>query len=261
MSLPNFISCKNTIEYIISKIQNKEFGIYLRYGDGDFNLANGQGDMLANPTPELQMLMLNSMKIEDNSVLFCIPHHNKELNTLEDGMYPGNHQYPLESVISNLNFLYKIRGNIPNNIYTNVALSYCSSHYEELVIKIHKEIKKYPVLFIGNFNYKSDFLKKLFGDNLEIIPTNSRDSFFQFDEIFNKLDNIYNKYENLDYYIIIMAAGCAGRGFSGEIYRRYNNRNYFIFDYGSLLDYLNNHVSRAYMEIDPPKKDYILLNI
>jgi hypothetical protein len=261
MALPNFVSCKKTVELLIDILENKKFGMYLRFGDGDFNLANGEGDMLANPSVELQELMQESMKINDNSVMICVPNHNRELNTLEEGMYPGNHEYSFESVIKYLKFLQHIRGNIPYNIYTNVALSYCGSHYPHLVVNIHKQIKKYPVIFIGNYKYKIDFLQKLFG-NLDIIPTNSRDSFLQFNDVFLELDNLYNnKYKDLEYFVIIMAAGCAGRGFSGKIYNKYKTRNYFVFDYGSLLDFLNNDISRAYMELDPPKADYILSNI
>jgi hypothetical protein len=77
----------------------------------------------------------------------------------------------------------------------------------------------------------------------------------------NKL--IQEKFKNNEYYVIIIAAGCASRAFSSEIYNNFfiNNPNFFLFDYGSLLDYLYGLNTRAYMDLMPPKKDYILDNI
>ena len=68
---------------------------------------------------------------------------------------------------------------------------------------------------------------------------------------------------NYEYYIIIMASGCASRAFASVIYNNYfiNNSNFFLFDYGSLLDYLYGLNTRAYMNLMPPKKNYILDNI
>jgi hypothetical protein len=224
----------------------------------------GLDELLAKSVPELQRKMIDSVKIDDESIMICVPHHCKDINTIEEGMYPGNHEYPLSYVEKFCGIIYSIRGSLPSKIYTNVSLSYCASHKCELVVNLHKELKKIPILFIGNHNYSKDFLEKLFGDRIDIIPTNERNSFFQHDFIFENFDKLYiEKYNKLEYFIIIMAAGCAGRAFSGEIYTRYYtlNKNFFILDYGSLIDYLWGDVTRAYMELDPPNKKYILDNI
>jgi hypothetical protein len=259
-----FVNCLNTVNIIFDFISNKKPGMYLRFGDGDFNLAENKSELLASANPEIAELMLRAMSIRDERVLICIPHHCKQIDTLEDGMYPGNHEYTIDYIVRFINILKSRTQTLPKLIYTNVALSYCSVHFPDTIINIHKEIKKYNVIYIGNYLYSDIFLQKLFGDNVTRINTNSNNAFNQKTLVFNELTRLmaerFNKY---DYYIIVIAAGCASRAFSSLIYDTYfvNNPNFFLFDYGSLLDYLYGLNTRAYMDLMPPKKDYILNNI
>jgi len=256
------VSTHETVQKIIEMIQKKQGGIYLRYGDGDFNILLGQYDMLANPTPEFQHWMRESMKISDDSVLTSIPHHCKEINTLEEGMCGGNHECPLhmfQGFIKNISTFH-----VPTRLYSSVALCYCASHFPDTVIELHREIKMNNVLYIGNTMYSNEFLSTLFGISLDQIHVPQRDSFLEHDRVFLEFDAMYQqKYKSLDFFVIIMAAGCGGRAFSGELYSKYyqHKRNFFILDYGSLLDCLWGYQSRAYMEIDPPKTKYILSSL
>ena len=261
--MSSYINCLDTIKAILNFIKNKKGGMYLRFGDGDFNLAENKYDLLAIPNEILKEKMLSSMSIRDDRIKICIPHHCKDLNTLEEGMYPGNHEYPYEYIINYLNILKSKNNSLPDKIYTNIALSYSSFKNPDLVIEIHKVIKNYNVLYIGNYQYSDEFLKKLFGEKINRINTNWRDAFEQYDIVFNQLDNYFNMKTNNEYFIIVIAAGCASRAFAYDIYNKYFiiNPNFYLFDYGSLLDYLYGMNTRAYMELMPPKKDYILQNI
>jgi hypothetical protein len=264
MDKPSLVSTSETVFILISQIKNKKAGMYFRFGDGDFNIVSGMDDMLAKTTPNFQHWMKEAMKIDDTTVMTCIPHHCKDTNTLEEGMYPGNHEYPIDMVRRFIYILSSLRNNIPNVLYTNIALSYCASRSPDIVIELHKELKKNNILYIGNNMYSKEFLTKLFGDSIDTIYTPQRDSYFEHDSVFSRLDTLYHtKYNLMDFFVIIMAAGCGGRAFSAEIYSKYYNlkRNFFLFDYGSLLDYLWGYKSRAYMDIDPPKSHYILNSI
>jgi hypothetical protein len=259
-----YVNSFDTINKIYNFIKNQEPGIYLRFGDGDFNLAENLDDLLAKANENLKIMLLKSMSLRDDRVLICIPHHCKVINTLEEGMYPGNHEYPYEYVERFIRILKSRTQNLPNKIYTNVALSYCSVYYPDLIINLHKEIKKQNVIYIGNYLYSDEFLKKLFGENILRINTNSNNSFEQKDFVFNELNKlIEDKFVNYEYFVIIIAAGCASRAFASVIYENYflKKPNFFLFDYGSLLDYLYGLNTRAYMDLMPPKKDYILNNI
>ena len=250
-----FVNCMDTLKKIVSYISNKSPGIYLRFGDGDFNLAENKDELLATANPELQKLILNSMSIRDDRVMICIPHHCKDNSTLEPGMYPGNHEYPYEYIQRFLSILSKTQP-LPSEIYTNIALSYGSVYFPDMVIQLHKEIQKFPVIFIGNNLYDHAFLNKLFGKVVRI-NTPPNNAFHSFNDVFSQLDILIQNYN--DYFVIILAAGCASRAFVSSIYPYFvQNPNFFVFDYGSLLDYLYGLNTRAYMDLMPPKKDYIL---
>ena len=104
----------------------------------------------------------------------------------------------------------------------------------------------------------------MFGENINRINTNSNNAFEQFNFVMNELNKlIQQNFKSYEYYVIIIAAGCASRAFSSVIYNNFfiNKPNFFLFDYGSLLDYLYGLNTRAYMDLMPPKKNYILDNI
>jgi hypothetical protein len=265
-----FVNCMDTVKTIVDRIANKSPGIYLRFGDGDFNLAENKDDLLARANPELQKLMLHAMSIRDDRVMICIPHHCKGISTLEPGMYPGNHEYPYDYIQRFLAILNKTNP-LPSKIYTNVALSYGSVYFPDMVVQLHKEIQKFPVIYIGNNLYDDAFLNKLFGKVVRI-NTPPNNAFHSFNDVFYQLDVIIHSFQNEqsipsesstgssnNYFVIILAAGCASRAFVSSIYPYFiQHPNFFVFDYGSLLDYLYGLNTRAYMDLMPPKKEYIL---
>lgn len=248
---------------IIWDIEKGRPGIYLRFGDGDFNLAENEDDMLAKSNLDLSRDMLNAMSIRDNRVMICIPHHTQEFKTVEKLMCPGYHEYTIKFVNRCLSIIQFSNPLMPQRIYTNIALSYCAVETPEIVIKLHRAIKQHPVIFIGNYIYSEEFLLKLFGNNLIRVFTNDNNAYQQKDKILKELDIIMKEHIKNQYAVIIMAAGCASRAFSGIIYKNFfvSNPNFYIFDYGSLLDYLYGFVSREYLKIHPPDREFILNNI
>jgi hypothetical protein len=253
------ISTKDTMRKMIDMIYQKQGGIYLRYGDGDFNILSGQNDMLAVCTPNFQYWIRKGMQLSSPSVLTCIPHHCPELGTLESGMFGGNHEYPFYMVQEYINKLSTLQNGIPRVLYTNIALSFCAVHTPDMIIELHKELKQNQIVFIGNQNYSNEYLTTLFGSSLQRIHTPARDSYMEHDRIFSEFDTLYQQtHRTFDFFVIIMAAGCGGRAFTAELYTKYPLLNFFILDYGSLLDYMWGEKSRAYMELDPPNIEYIL---
>lgn len=255
--MPHYINTTTTVNTCIEHIKNNKRGLYLRYGDGDYNIVRWIPDMLCIPTNEFVSWMKISMSLRGDTIMTCIPHHCRLLNTLEDGICPGNHEYDGNNVMMYLQILNNYAP-LPSNIYSNIALSYSSSRNPQLVVELHKVLKRRHIVFFGNMTYTDSFLKLLFGEKLDRINTNARDSYLDHDTKMNEFDILYkNKLVSMDYFVIIMAAGCGGRAYSAELYRKYDS-NFFIFDYGSLIDYLAGENTRAYMDIDPPQREYIL---
>lgn len=261
-SHPQLISTKDTVKKIINMISERRGGIYLRYGDGDFNILSGQNDMLAVCTSDFQYWIRESMIINNDSVLISIPHHCLEMGTLEKGMFPGNHECPRTMVENFINKLSEIQHATPSILYSSVAVCYCASHTPDMIVELHKELKKQRIIFIGNQHYSNEYLSTLFGASVQRIHTPARDSYMEHDRVCSEFDTLYQQtYHSLDYFVIIMAAGCGGRAFTAELYSKYPLLNFFILDYGSLLDYMWGEKSRAYMELDPPQAEYILHSI
>lgn len=262
VSYTRLILSNDTVRTIIDMISRSQGGIYLRYGDGDFNILSGQNDMLAICTPNFQNSIRKSMLIKSPSVLISIPHHCHEKGTLEPGMFPGNHENPSSVVQHFIDTLSELQNRTLPVLYTSVAVCYCSSHNPDIIIELHKEIKKRNVVYIGNKNYSNEFLTKLFGTRLERINTEPRDSCMECDRVLSEFESLYQQtYHSLDFFVIIMAAGCGGRALSADLYFKYPSLNFFILDYGSLLDCLWGDNTRAYMELDPPQTSYILNSI
>jgi hypothetical protein len=256
------ISTKDTMRKIIDMIYQKQGGIYLRYGDGDFNILIGHDDMLAVCTSNFQHWIREGMLFYSPNVLTAIPHHCSEMGTLETGMFPGNHECPLEVVQECINKLSILQNGIPPILYSSVALCFCAAHTPDIIIELHKELKKHHIVFIGNQTYSNEYLTTLFGTSLHRINTPIRDSYIEHDRIFSEFNTLYQQsHHSFDYFVIIMAAGCGGRAFTSEIYSKYPSLNYFILDYGSLLDYMWGENSRAYMDLDPPNIERILREI
>ena len=91
-----YYSCIETIEKISDMIDSDTPGGYFRFGDGDMNLALGLSEMLQQSNPQLQVYMSNALKEKDKNILKGLTLHNKEWETLEDGV---------RSCTINLNYL------------------------------------------------------------------------------------------------------------------------------------------------------------
>ena len=93
-----YINSQDTINILINNIKNQEPNIYLRFGDGDFNLMSGRRDMLANASIEISIAYEKTFKLLNKDNYLSVNFYCKELNTLEEGMYPGVHEYPYNMV-------------------------------------------------------------------------------------------------------------------------------------------------------------------
>src|SRR5579872_5114073 len=97
-----FIKCHQTRDTLLKLeeiIENREKGVYLRFGDGDVNLANGQIDMQQNPSESLKIELQAAFRIQGPNVLKALPIMCEEFGALEDGMYHLNHAVDLKGCL------------------------------------------------------------------------------------------------------------------------------------------------------------------
>jgi len=91
-----FHKSADTLAQIAHLIHAQKKGMYLRFGDGDINLANGHNDLLQKAHPRLQREMQEAFALHDASVLKSLPLHCREYGGYEPGMFPGNHEWTYE---------------------------------------------------------------------------------------------------------------------------------------------------------------------
>ena len=121
-----FHTSKDTLESIKKIIVNKNKGLYLRFGDGDVNLANGERDLMQVSNNNIRHEMIEAFGLNDSNILKSLPLHCREYG-LEDGMFPGNHE--CDKVWAD-NLLDKVRpfwGGPFTEIYSPVALHFLAT--------------------------------------------------------------------------------------------------------------------------------------
>ena len=243
------LTTEETFDIICKKIENCETGRYIRFGDGDFNLFNGQADMLARTTKELQDAFINTFKNLKESDLISVNYHCKEYGTLEPGMKPGVHENTHESSFNNIKTLYDF-GHRYTCLYSHIALHHTMSENPirfKDIINIIRNNNHSLILHTNNFDpYR---LSYWFGCHYSV-TCSPRDSFLEKDRIINDISTL--SIDKNRYLVVILGMGCGGRAMIDNIEIAIKNKtsNYFILDIGSPIDILMEYKNtRAWMEI------------
>ncbi len=248
-----YYSCLETIDKISDMIDSDTPGGYFRFGDGDMNLALGLSEMLQQSNPQLQVYMSDALKEKDKNILKGLTLHNKEWDTLEEGMFGGNHMNSVEWCEELYNKFKIFVDDDYTEIYSSVALSHLATQDPVYTANFLKKIKPKVKYLIGNQNIPDDIVKSLFGD-VTFIRTPSQNSFTQFEEIYGEF--VKSAKDDKDYSIIVTSMGCSGRAMQKRIWDNYNN--VFLFDFGSLMDALCGDQTRAWIELTNFDKSTIL---
>lgn len=241
-----FHKTKETLLKIQEIISSKQKGAYLRFGDGDLELAHGQRDLLQYADHTLQREMQEALALNGPTVLKTLPLYCPELGGHEPGMFPGNHEAPYEWCVNILRKAKPLWDNEFRDVYSHVALHFAASQMPDVCIDFLKFLKKSNcTVFIGNKNVPKAIRDMLFGPDCVFIPTPPTNSYAEIDRIENetlKVAGLSDKYQ-----IIVTAMGCSGRPLQKRLWNKLNN--IFLFDFGSLMDALCGWNTRAWIEL------------
>jgi hypothetical protein len=241
-----YFSTKETLNSIQNWIEFEKRGIYMRLGDGDINLALGRGELYQQANPILSQLMGDAIRLEDDGIFKALPLHCSELGTLEDGMFPGNHQCQpdwCENIINSFQQISKKEGEI--QLYSAVALCHQAVVDPEYATNFLKVLGSKVKYFIGNGRIPREVLEIVFNKDVIHIHTPTSNSFSEFDTIYNNFMNSIGN--DKDYSVVVTSMGCSGRPMQQRIYNNYEN--IFLFDFGSLMDALCGDATRAWIEL------------
>lgn len=247
------LSTLDTTNALISHIETKTPNLYFRFGDGDFNLMEGRGDMLAVPSSELQHAYQELWKRLSNKNMIGVMYHCKELGTLEAGMYPGVHECPEEYAKQCIN---RTIMKIPtlSKMYSHAALHHMLSTNTEKYREFLRAIKtNASTILLCNRDFSSSSLDLYFGKHIKI-GASCRDSFFERDRIWSEFDSALQTVGDA-FTVCILALGCGGRAMSYKLIDLIGSRsaNVLLIDIGSSIDVLMGlRNTRAWVEYTNP---------
>jgi hypothetical protein len=243
-----------TLNDIKFSIINKKKGAYLRFGDGDIMLKNGVNEMMQETSNDLQKEMDETFSLTLQGKLHKSISIHSQLFGFDEHMNLGMHLLPDDLAIKLLSSTYQYF--VGRKIFSPVALHYSAVYdYKECVIFL-KLLKLQNPIFVGNEKISLGLSKKLFGN--EIIKTPSRNSYLEIDRIEKELCQLLDKYDN-NFKVVVVAMGCAGRVLQKRILLK--GYNVYLFDFGSLLDALDNQETRTWIRMVDNKVFDKILNL
>lgn len=240
-----FHKSEETLQKIMEIISNKEKGAYLRFGDGDVNLAAGTNDMLQVANSQLAREMQEAFNLNGPTILKTLPLHCRELGGFESGMFPGNHEWPYEACLGLLRTVAPLWGSQITNVYSQVALHYLATTNQNFCINFLKFLKSKCCLFVGNEQVPQHIRELLFGSQCPFVGAPSSQSYTQIDRIERECLEILNNSDQ--YKVVVVAMGCSGRVLEKRLLGKVDN--VFLFDFGSLLDALCGWDTRAWISL------------
>lgn len=245
----HFHGTEATLNKIMSLIENKEKGVYFRFGDGDLNVAYGDTFYDCVPhafNPNLQQEMLEAYHSSGPGVLKTLPVYHKMYNSLEPGMFPGNHESSDKDCEVFTKKSKAIWGEEMKHVYSHVALHFSSTHNRELCFRFLNFIKNSNcVLFVGNKNIPVHVRQMLFDSECIFIPTPPESSYAEIDRI--EYECLECLLHHPEYKVVVIATGCAGRVLQKRLWEKVDN--IFLFDFGSLMDALCGWNTRYWIDL------------
>lgn len=249
-----YYSTSETLDAILNVVEKEEKGVYLRLGDGDINLGRGVSELYQSSNSTLTSLMKDAINMKGENVIKTLPLHNKEWDTLEEGMFPGNHECDVDWCENIIHSFYDITNTQETEFYSTVALSHQATQNPEKASEFVRTIGSKVKYFIGNEDIPREILEVVFNKDVIHIKTPSKNSFMKFSEIYN--DFAATVADDTEYSIVVTSMGCTGRAMQKKLWDRYDN--FFFFDFGSLMDALCGWNTRAWIELTKFDKDQFL---
>jgi hypothetical protein len=230
-----------TLNDIQNTISNKQIGAYMRFGDGDIFLMLGMDDMLHQANNKMAIEMRQAISLRSSNIHKGFPFHSK-LFGYEIGMEDDMH------LVSDKDALKFIAATYPfidvHNIYTSFALHYLATFNQEACVQFLLFLRSTNPIFVGNKNLAPELLRKLFSETH--IKTPVTNSYLEIDRIEKELIQELDKKKS-EFQVVVVAMGCPGRILQKRILQK--GYRVYLFDFGSLLDALNNDNTRLWIDL------------
>ncbi|WP_140487627.1 GT-D fold domain-containing glycosyltransferase [Flavobacterium sp. GSA192] len=239
------VSPEQTLNELQYAIQNNNRGIYLRFGDGDVFLLNNQSDAYQEKSVLLADEMKECFSLNDEGIFKCLAIHS-EMYGYSKEMVIGNHKNKDGFAFNLFKNCYEYFSGC--KIYSPVALHFISTINPVRANEFLKILKSKTTVFIGNENVRNSTIELLFGSKAKHIKTPSKNAYSEIDsiekEVLNEID------DKTDFFVMCVAMGCSGRPLMKRLWMKSLNKNFFLFDFGSLLDGIEGNNSRTWLKMN-----------
>lgn len=242
--LPNvkIFNSIDTINKCESIVKHKKRGAYLRFGDGDLNLAFNINDQYQQHNPDIAKEMKVALNLSGKNIIKTLPIHSERFG-YDNHMTPGMHLQSNEAALLMLKKVYKFFN--PDEIYSPVALHYIYSFDRVRFNSFIRLLNKYTVIFISNSTINKLVSKKLFPKSVTI-DTSSSNAYDEIDSVERRIIKAISK--NVEYKIIILACGCTSRILAKRLIQSEYD-HFFVLDVGSVVDAIAGINSREWIKI------------
>ena len=240
------VDMQETLTYLYDKLGSNNKVYYSRFGDGDFEIMKGNGEMMHKYSPELAEELRESFGILDDNyirgTMFNEPTYNgRELV----------HQPP-----ENFKHLFAfIQNNYKNyedfTLYSHVLLTYIVIHEQDIFLDFMDNfIRPKRKLFIGSI--KKSSIERLVGDVHYCVEVPSRDAYYNINEWWPKVLDCIDDVE-----LVLPSAGMAGRVIQKRLWNL--DKNVHSIELGSMVDVVDDLNTRSWMNNKKQIIDRILI--
>lgn len=245
-------SAEYTLDKIKNILKNEEAGAYLRFGDGDVFLMENRSDSFQQANDDLSREMESAFLISGEGILKCLAIHSDRFG-IDDGMEMGIHKVPNDSAEKLLRNTYKYF--IGNEILSPVALHHIAATNPDLCVNFLKLLKQKTTTFVGNHKVDREIINTLFKPS-NIIDTPFENAYDNIDVI--TMNTVEAIIKSREFQVVVVAMGCAGRILMKRLIELDNGFNFFLFDFGSLLDGFDGNLSRTWLKEGNIDFNYIM---
>jgi len=251
----HFYQSRETLQEIKEVILQKKKGVYLRFGDGDLNLAHGKADMYQKSLVKLQQEMREAFGLCGPQVFKCLNLQCKEFGGWEQGMFPGNHETPFQLCVNIIKQARQLWSEPITKVYSPVALHFTATQYPHECIHFLKTLRNLDsCILVGNRDIPRSIQKLLFGPHCLFVPTPPKQAYASIDKIEAECLRLAAQDDN--YKIIVTGMGCSGRALQKRLWQKLDN--VFLFDFGSLMDALCGWDTRAWISLSHFNVDHFM---
>ena len=179
------LGTSDTLMAVAEAIAGNKSGAYLRFGDGDLNIAVGRHDQMQAHEEGLTLEMQAALAMHGGSVIKGLMITSPLFGGVEEGMSDGNHLLSDNLALGFLEMASRFWRPAPiTEIYSNAALAHAASTYPELALDflLHLRLSR-PVALVGNRNLPPALIYALFGQQVIHIKTPPRDAYRHIEDL------------------------------------------------------------------------------